>query len=216
MIDNVIFDVCGVLVDWQPRRALDGLFSPDQIDEFFADDDRCGFLYFDDLHDGGTDYADLIDEYEREYGARLGLRMRAYAAHVERTLVSTIPGMMSLIEDLKSAGVGVWALTNWGHDTWPIMRNRFPDLFDTLDGVMVSGVEGVRKPDRAAFDLAITRFAVERGHTLFVDDSPYNVDGARAAGLTAIRFDSAEQTRNWLTDHGVISRAEHHPSTSWA
>lgn len=214
MIDNVIFDICGVLVDWQPQRALDGLFSPDQIDDFFADDDHCGFLYFDDLHDGGMDYADLIDEYEREYGARLGLRMRAYASHVERTLVGTIPGMMLLIRDLKNAGIGVWALTNWGHDTWPIMRNRFPDLFDALDGVVVSGVEGVRKPDSSAFDLAVTRFAVEREHTLFVDDSSYNVDGARAAGLIAIRFDSAEQTRNWLADHAVISRVEHHLSTS--
>ncbi|KAB5608067.1 HAD family phosphatase [Bifidobacterium jacchi] len=214
MIDNVIFDVCGVLVDWQPRRALEGLFPPDQIDEFFADDDRCGFMYFDDLHDGGTDYADLIDEYEREYGARLGLMMRAYAAHVERTLVGTIPGMMPLIEDLRSSGIGVWALTNWGHDTWPIMRDRFPDLFCLLDGVVVSGIEGVRKPDRTAFDLAVARFGIQRAHTLFVDDSSYNVAGARAAGLTAIRFDSTEQTRNWLSGHGVIPRAEHHPSAN--
>ena len=195
-IGNVIFDLCGVLVDWRPRRALEGLFPPEELDDFFADDDRCGFMYFDDLHDGGMDYSELIDAYEEEYGEHLAAMMRAYARHVDRSLTGTVPGMERLAADLRSAGVGVWGLTNWGRDTWPVMAARFPMLFDTpedpshglLDDVMVSGIEGLKKPDAAVFELALTRFGIDRKRTAFVDDSPYNVDAARTAGLQAVRF----------------------------
>ena len=101
MVNDVIFDFCGVLVDWQPRRALEGLFPRESFDEFFADDDRCGFMYFDDLHDRGTDYSELSPAYEEEYGTQLGQMMRAYAAHIERTLVGLMPGMPELLADLQ-------------------------------------------------------------------------------------------------------------------
>ena len=202
-IDDVIFDFCGVLVDWRPRLALEGMFPQEAIDDFLADDDRCGFMYFDDLHDGGMDYGRLCDAYEEEYGPRLGAMMRAYARNVDRTLVGTMPGMMPLIADLKARGVGVWGLTNWGRDTWPVMERRFPELIGLLDGVVVSGIEGLKKPDRGIFDLAVSRFGLVRERAVFVDDSPYNVDGARAAGLRAIRFTSADETSRWLADRGV-------------
>ena len=197
-VTDVIFDLCGVLVNWQPRRALEGLFTNEEIDDFLASDDHCGFMYFDDLHDGGMDYDTLIDDYEREYGARLGLRMRAYAANVDRTLAGAIPGMPELLADLKSSGVGVWGLTNWGHDTWPIMRRRMGGVLDMLDGIVVSGLEGVKKPEAAIFDLAVERFGLDRSRTVFVDDSPYNVEGAEQAGLRAVLFESARQTRSRL------------------
>ena len=197
-IHDVIFDFCGVLVDWQPKLALQGLFPQSAIDEFFADDDRCGFLYFDDLHDGGVDYDDLIVEYEREYGARLGLMMRAYADHVDRSLVGMIPGMMPLLDELTARGIGVWGLTNWGRDTWPVMQRRFPELIDRLNGVTVSGFEGVKKPETAIFDRAVKRFGIDRRHTVFVDDSPYNVAGAQESGLRSIRFLASEQLRDRL------------------
>lgn len=197
MVNDVIFDFCGVLVDWQPRRALEGLFPRESVDEFFADDDRCGFMYFDDLHDRGTDYSELLPAYEEEYGAQLGRMMRAYAAHIERTLVGLIPGMPELLVDLQRRGIRIWGLTNWGRDTWPVMASRFPELIGALDGVVVSGRDGdgAAKPDEAFFSLALERFGVDRASTLFVDDSPYNVDGALAAGLSAIRFVDAAGVR---------------------
>ena len=199
-ITGVIFDMCGVLVDWRPARALDGLFAQEAIDDFLAEDDHCGFMYFDDLHDRGMDYDALLPEYEREYGARLGLMMRAYAAHADRALVGVMPGMQRLVADLRGRGVRTWMLTNWGGDTWPAVRNRFPELLGMMDGVAVSGLEtgGIAKPDRAFFDLAVARFGADRGRTLFVDDSPFNVAGARDAGLRAVRFESARSTRDLL------------------
>ncbi|PLS31521.1 alpha beta hydrolase [Bifidobacterium margollesii] len=195
---DVIFDLCGVLVGWQPRRALEGPFTSEEIDDFLAPDDHCGFMYFDDLHDGGMDYAALIDSYEREYGARLGLRMRAYAANVDKTLTGAIPGMPELLADLKAVGIGVWGLTNWGHDTWPVMQHRMGAILGMLDGIVVSGIEGVKKPETAIFDLTVERFGLNRSRTVFVDDSPYNVEAAEQAGLRAIRFESARQTRSRL------------------
>ncbi|KAA8815184.1 HAD family phosphatase [Bifidobacterium callitrichos] len=206
MVDNVIFDLCGVLVDWRPRLALEGLFPADEIDDMFADDDHCGFMYFDDLHDRGTDYVDLLPDYENEYGPHLAAMMRAYADHVERTLTGPMPGMPQLVADLRRQGVRVWGLTNWGRDTWPIMASRLPRLIGMLDDVVVSGRDGdgAAKPDREFFDLALARFGVQRTSTLFVDDSPYNVDGATAAGLQALRFTCADETRCWLADHALL------------
>ncbi|TPF92659.1 HAD family phosphatase [Bifidobacterium sp. UTBIF-78] len=197
MVNDVIFDFCGVLVDWQPRRALDGLFPEEDVAAFFADDDRCGFMYYDDLHDRGTDYPELLPAYEEEYGAQLAQMMRTYAAHIDRTLVGPMPGMPELLADLKRRSVRVWGLTNWGRDTWPVMAGRFPQLIEALDGVVVSGRDGdgAAKPDETFFSLALERFSVDRATTLFVDDSPYNIDGARAAGLPAIRFVDAAGVR---------------------
>ncbi|KAA8825720.1 HAD family phosphatase [Bifidobacterium reuteri] len=197
MVNDVIFDFCGVLVDWQPRRALEGLFPEKDVAAFFADDDRCGFMYFDDLHDRGTDYSELLPAYEEEYGTQLGRMMRVYAAHIDRTLVGPMPGMPELLADLQHQGVHIWGLTNWGRDTWPVMAGRFPELIGALDGVVVSGRDGdgAAKPDEAFFDLAIERFGVDRASTLFVDDSPYNIDGAQVAGLPAIRFVDAAGVR---------------------
>ena len=203
-LDDVVFDCCGVLVDWHPRLALEGLYPAGELDGFFADDDRCGFMYFDDLHDRGMDYDRLCDACEEEYGARLGAMMRAYAWHVDLTLTGTVPDMTALLADLKACGVGVWCLTNWGRDVWPVLRDRFPGLFGMMDGVVVSGVEGVAKPDAAAFDLAVARFGLDRARTAFVDDSPYNVDGAIAAGLQAVRFSSAADARRWLAGRGAL------------
>lgn len=197
MVNDVIFDFCGVLVDWQPQHALDGLFSEEDVAAFFADDDHCGFMYYDDLHDRGTDYPELLPAYEEEYGAQLAQMMQAYAAHIDRTLVGPMPGMPELLADLKRRGVRVWGLTNWGRDTWPVMAGRFAQLIEALDGVVVSGRDGdgAAKPDEAFFNLALERFGVNRATTLFVDDSPYNIDGARAAGLPAIRFVDAAGVR---------------------
>lgn len=207
MVTDVIFDCCGVLVDWRPRRALDGLFPKGEVDDFFADDDRCGFMYFDDLHDRGMDYPDMLPAYENEYGPRLGRMMRAYAAGVERTLARPMPGIAHLLADLKSRGVRVWGLTNWGRDTWPVMAGRFPEIIGSLNAIVVSGRDGggAAKPDKAFFDLAVARFGVNRTSTLFVDDSSYNVDGAHDAGLQAIRFTSADATRRWIDDHSAES-----------
>lgn len=201
-VTDVIFDFCGVLVDWQPRLAVQDLFPPETIAEFF-DESRSEFIHYDDLHDGGMDYDVLLDAYERAHGPRMGAVMRAYAEHFDRALPGMVPGMDYVVHDLARAGVRMWGLTNWGHDNWPVAQAKFPRLMDALGDVVVSGNEGVAKPDAAIYRLAVERFGIDPAHALFVDDTAVNVTGSEDAGLPAVLFTSAVELRATLAMRGV-------------
>lgn len=201
-LTDVVFDFCGVLVDWQPRLAVEGLFDDATLDEFF-DESRSEFIHYDDLHDGGMDYDELLGVYERAHGPRMAAVMRAYAERFEMTLPRMVPGMDYLVDDLRRAGVRLWGLTNWGHDNWPVAVARFPRLMAALGGVVVSGDEKLKKPDAPIFRLAIERFGLDPSHALFVDDTAVNVTGSEDAGLPAVLFTSAPALRATLAMRGV-------------
>jgi len=87
--------------------------------------------------------------------------------------------------------------------TYPGRRDRYPFL-RWFDGTFVSGFEGVAKPDRKVFELLLDRFKLTPETTLFVDDSPRNVEAGRAAGMQAIEFESPGGLRRWLEDAGLL------------
>ena len=202
-LTDVLFDFCGVLVDWQPARALEGRFPTRVVEDFVSYGDRCGFMYYDDLVDGGTPLADVLARYEAERGTSLARVLRTYYEHVDQAFVGLMPGMLDLVGELKAAGLGVWGLTNWGYETFPAFEGRFPLLMAQLDGVFVSGREGLRKPQAACYRAALERFGLTGARTLFFDDNPLNVDAARAAGLQAERFRDAGHCRRELASRGI-------------
>jgi 2-haloacid dehalogenase len=90
--------------------------------------------------------------------------------------------------------------------TYPVRRERFPFL-RWFDGTVVSGFEGVAKPDARVFELLLARFGLEASKTLFVDDSRTNVEAAHAVGMQAIQFESPAQLREWLRGAGLLDGA---------
>lgn len=202
-VTDILFDFCGVLVDWQPARPLEGRFPTRLVEDFVSYGDRCGFMYYDDMVDGGASLSDVFASYEAERGPELASALRTYYGHIDEALVGLMPGMLDLVGELKAAGLGVWGLTNWGRETYRAFEERFPLLLAQLDGVFVSGREGVRKPEARCYEQALERFGLSAPTTLFFDDNPLNVDAARAVGLRAERFRSAGRCRADLARYGV-------------
>jgi 2-haloacid dehalogenase len=114
-----------------------------------------------------------------------------------------IPGTVAVLAELRAAGVPLYALSNWSAETFRLTRGRFPFL-EWFDGLVVSGEEGVTKPDRRIFELLIERFGLVPAATVFVDDSAANVTAARDLGLDAVRFRDAGGLRRDLAARGLL------------
>lgn len=127
---------------------------------------------------------------------------RAYRRHFPASLVGEVPGSGDLVRALHAAGVPQWGLTNWSHELYPHAPAMFP-LLSMLDGVVVSGTEGVAKPDPAIYALVSARSGLAPQRLVFLDDRAVNVDAARTAGMTGLVFTTAETARRDLRALGL-------------
>jgi 2-haloacid dehalogenase/putative hydrolase of the HAD superfamily len=107
------------------------------------------------------------------------------------------------MKDLKARGVRQYALTNMSHETEAATFAMSP-AFDLLDGRIVSGREGVMKPDAAIFRLACERYGFAPAEALFVDDSAKNIDAAAALGFHTHHFTDAAALRPALEAAGLL------------
>ena len=195
----VLFDLGGVLIDWDPARAFTPVMPAAQVPAFLAAID---FAAWNHRHDAGLPYA----EGERELIARFPeheAAVRAYRQHFGATLTGPVPGTAAVVAELQQAGVGLAALTNWSAETYPVARERF-GILRRFAGVLVSGEEGLAKPDPAIFALALQRFGFDAASCTFVDDAARNVVAAREAGLDAVQFHDADQLRRDLLARGLL------------
>jgi 2-haloacid dehalogenase len=126
----------------------------------------------------------------------------AYREHFEHSLVGEVPGTAELVRELHAAGVPQWGLTNWSHELYPHAPRRF-DVLALLDDVVVSGTEGLAKPDPAIFELAVARAGLPAEDLVFVDDKEANVVAAIESGLDGILFTGADDLRGQLHDRGL-------------
>jgi len=95
---------------------------------------------------------------------------------------------------LSKMGQKLYALTNWSAETFPSARRRFAFL-SWFEGIVVSGDEGLIKPDPALFRRLFARYAIEPSHAVFIDDDPGNARAAASLGVHGIAFGSAAGLR---------------------
>ena len=146
-ITDVIFDFCGVLLDWQTRACLTGHFPQDTVDAICAPDDPHGFFRYEDRMDAGEDFSHIYPDVVREQGEDIAPIFAYYIEHYGDALPRMLPGMEDLLRDLKRHGYGVWGLTNWSHETIHIAFEKFPQIGELLQDTVVSGIEKMHKPN---------------------------------------------------------------------
>lgn len=186
LITDVLFDFGGVLSVWDPRAVLIGRYDDAAIDRFL-DNAVSGFRDACDMRDGGITAGEATEWMRRTHGEPWASMYTYYSRHFVDSLVGCVPGARRLIEDLRVAGIGAWGLSNWARDDFEVAKPLFP-AFALLRDYVVSGYEGVCKPSAAIYELAISRFGIDRAHAVFVDDKQANVDAANSVGLRAIHF----------------------------
>jgi 2-haloacid dehalogenase len=197
----VVFDLGGVLIDWDPRYLYRKLLADEEaVEEFLAT--VCTPEWNAEL-DRGRPFAEGVAELVERHPAQAA----AIAAYHERwpeMLGGEVPGAVAVLADLRAAGVPLYALTNWSAETFAITRGRFAFL-EWFDGVVVSGQERVIKPDPRIFRLLADRFGLDPETTFYVDDSEANVAAARALGFDAVRFTGPERLRRDLEARRLLA-----------
>ena len=200
MIDTVVFDIGGVLVDWDPRHLYRRLFDdPDEMERFLAE--VCTPAWH-RRFDAGRSIAEGVAELVERH-PDLEPMIRAWADRWQDMFAGEIPGTVGVLEELSARGVRLLAITNWP-DTFPAAREVFPFL-DRFEGIVVSDEEGVTKPDPRLFGVLVDRHGVDPSTSLFVDDAPANVEAAAALGFVAVRFTGAAALRARLLREGLLS-----------
>ena len=198
-IDTVVFDVGNVLIPWNPRWLFRRLL-PDAaaIDRFFAETD---FIAWNAAHDAGQCFADGIAAHGARFPHYRHL-FTAYFEHWEETIAVPIQEAVDLARALRAAGYRTLALTNFSAEMFP-RAVRLNPFLEEFEGIVVSGVEKLIKPDPAIYRLLCTRHGVVPERAVFIDDSLHNVDGARGIGMHAIHFQSVAQVRDDLAALGI-------------
>jgi 2-haloacid dehalogenase len=198
----VVFDLGGVLVDWDPRHLYRHLLPAEEVEPFL---DEIGFAEWNHAQDAGGRWAEAVETLAARHPHRREL-IAAYPARFSETLAGPVPGTSDVLRELHDRGTRLLGLTNWSAETYPHAEATF-DFMGLFEGVLVSGVEGVAKPDPAVFRLLVERYGLEPARTVFVDDSARNVAAASAAGLRGLLFTDADRLRRDLSAMGLLDGA---------
>jgi 2-haloacid dehalogenase len=202
-VNAVVFDLGGVLIDWDPRYLYRKLLADEAaVEEFLA---TVCTPEWNAEQDRGRPFAEGVAELVERHPAHAAA-IAAYAERWPEMLGGDIPGTVELLAELRAGGTPLYALTNWSAETFVIARERFAFL-SWFDGVVVSGEERMIKPDPAFFRLLLDRFGLDPEATFYIDDNEANVAAARRLGLDAVRFTDPGQLRRELTARRALARS---------
>jgi 2-haloacid dehalogenase len=196
----VVFDLGGVLLDWNPRYLYRKLFDDEaEMERFLTEVCTLDWHRAHDLGIPPEETSPPLAAAHPEHAEQIW----AWTQRTEEMLAGPIDGTVEILRELRAAGVPCYALTNMESWTYPGRRERYPFL-TWFDGTIVSGFEGVAKPDPRVFELLLDRYGLTPADTLFIDDSAVNVQAARASGMQAIEFESPAGLRAALEDVGLL------------
>ncbi len=190
----VIFDLGGVLIDWNPRYLYRKLFDDEAAMEAFLVE--VVTPEWNGRQDAGRPWAEAIESLAREHPERREL-IAAYWHRWQETLGDAIAPTVAILGDLRAAGLRLFAITNWSGETFPIARPRYPFL-DWFEEIVVSGDLKIAKPDPRIFRRLLEGHDLDPATTVFIDDSETNVRAAAALGMITIRFIDAPSLRRQL------------------
>jgi 2-haloacid dehalogenase len=198
-IKSVVFDIGGVLIDWNPRHLYRKIFKSEEEMEWFLSE-VCTYEW-NVQQDGGKLFsaatAELSARYP-EYRDKIAL----YYGRWEEMLGGELKDTVKIFNELKSAGMPLYALSNWSHEAFPVAYERY-GFMKQFDGIVVSGYEKLLKPDHAIYRVLMNRYNVNPAESVYIDDNKANAEAAAELGFHAIHFQSADQLRQELRGLGL-------------
>jgi 2-haloacid dehalogenase len=198
----VVFDLGGVVVVWDPVLAVAAAVGPERAERFIHGTDF-DFAAWNRAQDAGRSWAEA-EAVATAAHPDLAEEIAAYRPNFALSLLGLVPGTAAILRDLHARGVRLAALTNWSAETFHHAPQRFPEVFGLFEDIVVSGAEGVAKPDREIFEVLGRRLGHPLEGVLFIDDSPRNVAAARDAGMDGVRFTGAAALLADLRSRGLL------------
>jgi 2-haloacid dehalogenase len=202
-VEAVVFDVGGVLLDWNPRHLYRRLFTDEAEMERFLGE-VCSPAWH-APHDRGVPTAASCAELASRH-PEFAEQIDAWSSRSEEMIGGVITGTVELLRAVRETRVPCYAVTNMEAETYPLRLVRFPFL-SWFDGTIVSGREGVAKPDPVIFRRLLDRFGLDPGVTLMIDDRQENLDAAAGLGFQTHLFRSSRRLRKDLEMTGVLCQS---------
>ena len=189
-IEAAVFDLGGVLLDWDPRHLYRTVFDDEaEMERFLAE--VCTMAWH-VQHDAGVPFAQTIPALSAQFPDHADA-IALWETRYHDMVAGEVPGTADVVRSLHDRGIALYVLSNMPAE---VADTIVPyDWLQLFDGVVVSGAELVIKPDPAIYHVLVDRYGVEPARTIFVDDRADNVDAAAALGFQAIRFTDAEALR---------------------
>ena len=208
-IRSVVFDLGGVLIDWDPRHLYRRLFAGDdrQMERFLAE--ICTPAW-NARQDAGRSWHEAVEALAREHPEQRDLIL-AYDDRWPEMLGGPIEGTVDIVAELRdTGGLGLAVLSNWSAEKFPVALERYAFLgwFDTL---VISGEVGVSKPDSRIYRHLLDRTGFEPASTLFIDDVEANVAVAAEHGMRTHRFRDPVGLRADLASLGLLPGVSSRP-----
>ena len=201
-IKNIIFDLGGVLIDWNPDYVFLSAFKDDQIKlkEFY--EKVCTFEWNENQDAGYSikkateDRIKIFPEYEDQ--------IRMYYGRWEEMIGGEMTEVVRILKKiLRENKFRVLALTNWSAETFPIALKKF-DFLHLFEGIVVSGTEKTRKPFSNIYKIILNRYNLIASESIFIDDNIRNIKAANKFGIKTIQFKSPLQLKSDLKKSGII------------
>ena len=196
-----IFDLGGVLLEWNPRHLYRKLFDGDEaaMEHFLA---TVCTVEWNEEQDAGRSFADATEALMPQHADKRAL-IEAWGARFGEMVPGAIEGTVALLAEVRDRGVPIYAISNWSAETFPPLAQRFAFLSWFRD-IVISGNEHVIKPDARIFHALLTRNAIAPGSAVFIDDDPRNAAAASALGIHGIHFRSPDALRRDLAAVGIL------------
>lgn len=202
-IETIVFDLGGVLIDWNPDYVFDKLFDSQDRKRYFYK--HICTHEWNLQQDAGRSLVEATEERVRLF-PDWEVPIRAFYGRWEEMLGGPIQDTVEILEHLKNAGKHrLLALTNWSAETFPVALEKY-EFLQWFEGIVVSGREGVIKPDRRIYEILLERHAVNPETAIFIDDNKTNAEAAAMLGIKGIHFTSSQQLICELENLGINLR----------
>jgi 2-haloacid dehalogenase len=198
----VVFDLGGVLVDWDPRYLYRKLFAGDDgaMEHFLA---NVCTQSWNEQQDAGRSFAEACALLKASHPEKSPL-IDAWIDRHDEMFGGAIPGSVEILAELRARDVPLYALTNWSAETFPAARARF-EFFHWFRGIVVSADVKLLKPDARIYEHFLETFAIDPAHAIYIDDRRNNVDAATALGMHGILFTDSAALRAELVRFGLLA-----------
>jgi 2-haloacid dehalogenase len=198
-VDDVVFDIGGVLLDWNPDYLYQELIPDAGQREHFLT--AVATPEWNQQMDAGRPWAEAVAELTSLHPQHAEW-IEAYDTGWLKMVSGLIDGTADVITELRAQGIPTYALTNFSAEKWEIAKEAFPILAG-FTGEVVSGTEQAVKPDEKIYRILIERYDLDPARSFYTDDKDYNVVAAREVGLDAETFTDAPTLRHQLRERGL-------------
>jgi 2-haloacid dehalogenase len=200
--DVVIFDLGGVLIDWNPRYLYRKIYSTESEINWFLE--NVCTSEWNEQQDAGRSFEEATLELVARFPDHEPA-IRAWYSRWEETIRGPITGTVEVLQALREQQQHrLYALTNWSAETFPWARQNF-DFLSWFEGIVVSGEEKTLKPHPGFYKILLDRYRINPATAVFIDDNIKNIDGAKKVGIDGIHFTDPDRLRSELADRGILS-----------